>query len=526
MNRRHRTESPPLLAASFGQSPLERAEPSGLQQDVLLSSCRSKNAPNAFSDEGVAAAPHITNDTTSTATKQHDDNVDSPFLKPTPPTFQEEAEPGSAVMNLLLRADQGREGREETPKLHGDRVDCLIANDADCLPHGRALPLDYRRNENEQQQHDERKQTLRRRGQRGVDEERGSRDFGGEERHLSTTPASATMLPGSIDVHPDQKLVRHPTRRTVRIPLVVEEGSHEESLEHLSGGSSSRSNAGQRRRRTNEREDESIPRPSIPVDFVHHDSPVGPAISIYPRGYDWRCKHGGEVEEIAGIAHDGDHDGHGGNPHHQQVESYPQLLARQSSAPTRMRLTGEDCESSFVPARRRVISRSASMEDRSPLLGHCSQQHQPQMPSPPRHSNMIATTRESASLHDDRYLDRNVPLRIPLDRPGSSSPLLASHQVPVMGPRPLQQPKVTMVEISPGVQVPLRGAQETQEYVRQGWITFFTCCVCSLDMFCIMDASFIMCPSCRVVNPFLLDKNVGAGLGLGFTADELDRMLH
>jgi len=82
------------------------------------------------------------------------------------------------------------------------------------------------------------------------------------------------------------------------------------------------------------------------------------------------------------------------------------------------------------------------------------------------------------------------------------------------------------IEISPGVILPLRGAVETWECIKQDFFVPATCFSCTSEVCCIQDASFVLCPVCRVVGP--LDEGSGSGcgsggVGLGFSFDDLFR---
>ena len=50
-----------------------------------------------------------------------------------------------------------------------------------------------------------------------------------------------------------------------------------------------------------------------------------------------------------------------------------------------------------------------------------------------------------------------------------------------------------------------------------------SCLCCSLELCCIMDASYVLCPQCRVVSPIVegLADGLDSGVGLGFTLDNL-----
>lgn len=95
-------------------------------------------------------------------------------------------------------------------------------------------------------------------------------------------------------------------------------------------------------------------------------------------------------------------------------------------------------------------------------------------------------------------------------------------------PKLVQPPpsEVTMVEISPGVSEPLRKADETIVAVRNDFYVPVSCFGCTQDIFCIADAKYVICPTCRVVSPIeegALDGQVLTqhGLGLGFTCESL-----
>jgi hypothetical protein len=168
------------------------------------------------------------------------------------------------------------------------------------------------------------------------------------------------------------------------------------------------------------------------VDFVHHDSPVGPAVSVYPRGYD----RGDGMD----------------NPSPAFEDVYE-----------------EPTESSYEEEEYRSCPRTVF------------------------HSDFRG--RAEFKSRDSSYSSK-------------------THEAPT-GPK--------MVEISPGLRVRLRGAAETRDCVARDFFTPSLCFACNLEMFCIQDACFVLCPSCRVVNPVSeIDSNFSTGgLGLGFTFEEL-----
>lgn len=80
------------------------------------------------------------------------------------------------------------------------------------------------------------------------------------------------------------------------------------------------------------------------------------------------------------------------------------------------------------------------------------------------------------------------------------------------------------IEIMPGLRVPLRGAEETWNCIEQDFYLPVTCFGCTTELCCIQDASYVLCPVCRVVGP--MDTGAGdfgstVGVGLGFSFDDL-----
>lgn len=81
-----------------------------------------------------------------------------------------------------------------------------------------------------------------------------------------------------------------------------------------------------------------------------------------------------------------------------------------------------------------------------------------------------------------------------------------------------------MIEVFPGVEMPLRGSAETQTAISEGRIKTATCLDCTLGLSCIQDAEYILCPLCHCISPLELSSAevaMGAfGVGLGFVADD------
>lgn len=74
------------------------------------------------------------------------------------------------------------------------------------------------------------------------------------------------------------------------------------------------------------------------------------------------------------------------------------------------------------------------------------------------------------------------------------------------------------IEISPGLFVRLQGAEETAMAIRNDFYMPFQCS-CERTIFCIQNASFIVCPCCKVISP--IEGVLGGGVGLGFTMKHL-----
>lgn len=90
-----------------------------------------------------------------------------------------------------------------------------------------------------------------------------------------------------------------------------------------------------------------------------------------------------------------------------------------------------------------------------------------------------------------------------------------------------------MIPIAPGVSARLRGADETWKCIERDFYLPVVCFACTMEMCCIQDADFVICPMCRVVSP--LDGSHASSphlsndwraqreqtVGLGFTFEDL-----
>lgn len=108
------------------------------------------------------------------------------------------------------------------------------------------------------------------------------------------------------------------------------------------------------------------------------------------------------------------------------------------------------------------------------------------------------------------------------------SPSISNRRTPTQVKQPVE------VEIGPGVWMELRGADETWTAIMNGGYCPATCFGCSLELLCVLDAEYVLCPECRVVNPifedalgmraeFLGGDQKAFGVGLGFKPDDLMR---
>jgi hypothetical protein len=80
------------------------------------------------------------------------------------------------------------------------------------------------------------------------------------------------------------------------------------------------------------------------------------------------------------------------------------------------------------------------------------------------------------------------------------------------------------IEVSPGVFLKLRGAEETWRAIKLDFFMPCECSCCCLMIFCIQDAEFVLCPECRVVSISGNDRTgKDGGVGLGFGLEELAR---
>lgn len=97
-----------------------------------------------------------------------------------------------------------------------------------------------------------------------------------------------------------------------------------------------------------------------------------------------------------------------------------------------------------------------------------------------------------------------------------------STQVPPTTAAAASKPTVTQnIQVAPGEWLPLRGAAETWAAVQSDFYMPTGCVCCEQTIFCIQDAAFVLCPTCKVVSPGFGEEPMEGGVGLGFTMEEL-----
>jgi hypothetical protein len=88
-----------------------------------------------------------------------------------------------------------------------------------------------------------------------------------------------------------------------------------------------------------------------------------------------------------------------------------------------------------------------------------------------------------------------------------------------------------MIEVAPGVKLPLRGSAETWSAIEEGSVTVSMCVCCNMDLNCILDAQLVICPDCLCVSPVdqtEQDSTSSAsmhrhGVGVGIKGEEILR---
>jgi hypothetical protein len=159
---------------------------------------------------------------------------------------------------------------------------------------------------------------------------------------------------------------------------------------------------------------------------------------------------------------------------------------------------------------------SSEEESRDSYMGHkfghsCSSDQK----RPPVHSSFARDT-STADESTDCWIGN-----VPGHSSSSHQKRLAVPELSQMPPPPLSQPTI---EISPGVHVRLRGADETWKAIENDCYMPAECICCESTIFCIQNADYVLCPDCRVVSRMEGNSSHGiGGVGLGFKYEDLAR---
>jgi hypothetical protein len=117
----------------------------------------------------------------------------------------------------------------------------------------------------------------------------------------------------------------------------------------------------------------------------------------------------------------------------------------------------------------------------------------------------------------------------PSNSPAPPSTLTHSTNITTTCPSPTSRVSTdTMIPVGPDQLVRLRGAGETWQAIQQDNYQPCICLDCRAMLFCIVDASFVLCPHCQVMSPLCSEEHSDnamrfgeGGVGLGFTIDAL-----
>jgi hypothetical protein len=156
------------------------------------------------------------------------------------------------------------------------------------------------------------------------------------------------------------------------------------------------------------------------------------------------------------------------------------------------------------------------------------QQRGPYRHNREKFSLSLQTPAISAAGTVGRPAERQFPCQARPRRPQSSQVRSVSQRsycaprtVPPPPPPPPLDGCVAMVEIEPGVALPVRSAKETQLAIRDGFYKSLVCLYCTSSIGCILDADFVICPDCLCVNAATSPNSAepprtSGGVGLGF----------
>jgi hypothetical protein len=97
------------------------------------------------------------------------------------------------------------------------------------------------------------------------------------------------------------------------------------------------------------------------------------------------------------------------------------------------------------------------------------------------------------------------------------------HGHPEPQPQQTEKRSDVIIEVAPGVQVVLRGSQETWEAIKDDFYMPCHCIGCDTSLFVIQDAAYVLCPQCYSIVPLdgeFIDRAV-SGVGMGFVIEDL-----
>ena len=179
-----------------------------------------------------------------------------------------------------------------------------------------------------------------------------------------------------------------------------------------------------------------------------------------------------------------------------------------------------------------VTQKQAPSEDSTPKSSFLGSPERKEMsndvlaPKPP-------AAQEAARSEDDSAKERARPPLVESVRESSLHSMASAKIAAYQQHTSSQNNDHTMIPIAPGVNARLRGADETWQCIERDFYLPVVCFACTLEMCCIQDADYVICPMCRVVSP--LDGGHAASphvsndlreqreqtVGLGFTFEDL-----
>jgi hypothetical protein len=84
------------------------------------------------------------------------------------------------------------------------------------------------------------------------------------------------------------------------------------------------------------------------------------------------------------------------------------------------------------------------------------------------------------------------------------------------------QKPLESIEITPELHLRFRGLNETFRAIQRDAYMPVSCMCCSTEtLFCIDDASFVLCSICRAISPVDQTALLDGGVGIGFTFEVL-----